>query len=240
MLRLYIANINYFYREEIFLKGCGMVDAVRLAKTDRCKKFQDKARSLCCGLLLQYALGRELGQGTWREDRKPEKLEIRYRYGTGGKPYFSDYPQFYFSLSHSGNYAALAFSDRETGLDIQQKRPVRRETAGRVLSVQEYRRYRELEGEEEKEDWFFRCWCAKESYGKLKGTGLSEDPRWTVLSGDGRSISREADQVPCREYRLAGQYYMNVCARQQDGAESFPDRTEDATQELLDAITKML
>lgn len=236
MLHLYIANINCFCREEIFLKGCGMVDAVRLAKTDQCKKSQDKARSLCCGLLLQYALGMALGRGIWQTDRQTEKLEIRYRYAAGGKPYFLDYPQFYFSLSHSGEYAALAFSDRETGLDIQQERPVRRETVDRVLSVQEYRRYRELEGEEEKTGWFFRCWCAKESYGKLKGTGLSEDPRRTALSGDGRSISREADRVPCREYRLAGQYYMNVCVGQQEGAESFPDRIEDVTRELLSVI----
>lgn len=236
MLHLYIANINCFCREEIFLKGCGMVDAVRLAKTDQCKKSQDKARSLCCGLLLQYALGKALGRGIWQTDRQTEKLEIRYRYAAGGKPYFLDYPQFYFSLSHSGEYAALAFSDRETGLDIQQERPVRRETADRVLSVQEYRRYRELEGEEEKADWFFRCWCAKESYGKLKGTGLSEDSRRTVLSGDGRSISREADRVLCREYRPEGQYYMNVCVGQQEGAESFPDRIEDVTRELLSVI----
>lgn len=40
-----------------------------------------------------------------------------------GKPFFRDLPGIHFSLSHSGEYLACAFSGEETGLDLQDLRP---------------------------------------------------------------------------------------------------------------------
>ncbi len=255
MIRIWIACTDHFQEKEVFTRGCGLLDAVRLEKTKRCKKSQDKARSLCCGLLLQYALGSFLKQGLWQargpSDDAPDavplpgpeerKLAIRYGYGAYGKPYFLDYPQFHFSLSHSGAYAALACADRELGMDLQQSRPVREGTAARVLSPPEYDRYAAQEHVRESAEWFYRCWCAKESYGKLKGTGLLCDPRRITLAADGTAVESGAERALCREYLPVKGYYMNVCVAQTEDAVAetsgkaalFPEAVIDVTEELL-------
>lgn len=159
-----------YLEQDSFRQACELVDAVRLAKIHSCKLAEDKVRSLCCGLLLQYALKKELTdscclmsrtQSTGQKevldvpsagakvastapDARRQPLALRYHYGVHGKPYLTDYPQLYFSLSHSGEYAALAIAECEVGLDIQQKRPISVSMAKRLLSEQEYERYSEL------------------------------------------------------------------------------------------------
>ena len=56
-----------------------------------------------------------------------------------GKPYLSQISgsPIHFSLSHSGNYAVLAVSDRPLGVDIEMIKPYRPKVAQRVFSREE-------------------------------------------------------------------------------------------------------
>lgn len=225
MIKLYLMKTGEEISREVFLSACGRVDPLRLQKINKCRSTEDKVRSLCCGLLLQYAVKRELGMDG------DKTLSLRYEIGRYGKPYLADYPQFHFNLSHSGDYAALAFFEEEIGIDIQKKRPVKETLAKKVLSETEYAQYQEWKkhAESAAEEYFFRCWCAKESSGKLYGMGIQRelcqvccepDPDWNEDSMYGKIISPEGF-VYCREYRIGSGYWMNVCVQEEKREKAF-------------------
>lgn len=87
---------------------------------------------------------------------------------SGGKPVFSRHPELHFSISHSGDLWACAFSDSPIGLDIQKQveKPVER-LARRWFHPMETA-YLESFGF----CGFFAVWCAKESLVKFWGTGI--------------------------------------------------------------------
>lgn len=248
-MKIYLMKTDEYLEQDRFRQACELVDAVRLDKIHSCKLTEDKVRSLCCGLLLQYALKKELAAGQESApdvpsagqkampDARRQPLALHYRYGAHGKPYLTDYPQFYFSLSHSGEYAALAIAECEVGLDIQQKRPIRPSMAKRILSEQEYRRYSGLtalsarsdtqaqagtlaaaQTDTQAQEWLLQCWCAKESYGKLSGKGLLSEPRSINYDAENGRINAAF----CRAYTAPDGYALNVCTYEAYEKAAFP------------------
>lgn len=80
-----------------------------------------------------------------------------------GKPFFPDCADIKFNLSHSGEYAAAAVSDREVGVDIERIRPINPRIAERYLQGI-------VRGSGDAD--IIEAWCRKESYGKFTGSGL--------------------------------------------------------------------
>lgn len=231
-MKIYLMKTDEYLEQDRFRQACELVDAVRLDKIHSCKLTEDKVRSLCCGLLLQYALKKELAAGQESApdvpsagakaasdvpDARRQPLALHYRYGAHGKPYLTDYPQLYFSLSHSGEYAALAIAACEVGLDIQQKRPISPSMAKRILSEQEYRRYSGLT-DMQAQEWLLQCWCAKESYGKLSGKGLLSEPRSITYDAENGRINAAF----CRAYTAPDGYALNVCTYEAYEKAAFP------------------
>lgn len=199
-----------FASEETFRWYCKFLDAFRLQKVNQCKGTEDKVRSLCCGLLLQYAV--------WQETGKKPPIALRYGIGAYGKPYLLDHPRLHFNLSHSGSYAALAVSDAEVGIDIQQSRPVKEAFVKRVLCTAEYEQYERQKAlsDKEAEDYFFRCWCAKESYGKLCGLGLGRVLAEACCEAEKGYIAVQNSCIPCRDYRIGKDCRMNACVYERE------------------------
>lgn len=77
-----------------------------------------------------------------------------------GKPYFPDYPQLHFSLSHTQGAAMVAVGDVAVGVDIERVRPVSGYTMARVAQTTDL-------------DVFFAIWVQREATGKCLGTGIS-------------------------------------------------------------------
>lgn len=125
---------------------------------------KDRLLSLAAGCLLDYGLR---GYGL-QEKTAP------IRYEKNGKPYIEGRPLF-FNLSHSGNFAACAFSDREIGVDVEKIRLPDPALLERVCVADERRYLNTLEGDN-LADQFTMLWTMKESYMKYLGTGLSLDP----------------------------------------------------------------
>ena len=98
--------------------------------------------------------------------------------GEHGKPYFIDFPDIHFNLSHCREAVACAVSNRPVGIDIESVRtPLNQSVARYVLTDDELEAVNnaaipELE--------FIRYWTLKESIVKLTGKGIADDVK-TVL-----------------------------------------------------------
>lgn len=112
--------------------------------------------------LLSYALEKE-----YRMDRLPKIERGRY-----GKPFFSDYPQIHFNISHCNGMAVCALARQEVGIDVEKRRQVSLALVKKALTEQERE---ELQNYSEKdfEMGFLQYWTLKESFIKAIGKGLS-------------------------------------------------------------------
>ena len=127
-----------------------------------------------------------------------------------GKPYLAGNP-LYFNVSHSGEYLALAVSEKPLGVDIQGKKAIRDGMYRKVVRSQET----ELIGQDRERD-FLRLWSLKESFVKAEGKGLrismkdyffeKENERYFVNYGG----QRAAWTFNIEEALIDG-YFISVC-----------------------------
>lgn len=102
-------------------------------------------------------------------------LEKMLEKAVHGKPYFKDFSEIQFSISHSGEYAACALSSVPCGLDIQEMRPLRtKRLLERTMTEAEQRK---IEGAQNREWEFCKHWAMKESFLKLTGEGITRSMR---------------------------------------------------------------
>ena len=158
------------------------IDPARAKTADGMKK-NPKGRAACigAGLLLQKAVkdhnaGISDGDGfSVREIGLDElltgddALDLKYRIGEQGKPYFMDKTLPFFNISHAGGYVALALSDTEVGIDIQNRRNNREtDMAERFFSERESKAVKD----DPDRDIFYKLWSRKEALGKCTGEGV--------------------------------------------------------------------
>ncbi len=103
-----------------------------------------------------------------------------------GKPYLSQrlQPNVHFNISHSCEYALLAFSlAQELGVDIERHDPsaIDEGLLRQCLTESEKLRY-ERALPEERTGFFFDTWARKEAYMKLLGDGLNIPPHELSLA----------------------------------------------------------
>ncbi|MBQ8184617.1 MAG: 4'-phosphopantetheinyl transferase superfamily protein [Lachnospiraceae bacterium] len=107
----------------------------------------------------------------WEQDLQEGQLPPMER-DSCGKPYFPDYPQLHFNLSHTRGCVCCALSDSPVGVDVELRRHMKYEE--RIVgkfSPREQKAWEETpKGRREK--LFFQLWVLKESYVKALGRGL--------------------------------------------------------------------
>lgn len=152
---------------EVFYADVSALDLARdiqisTYRQDRLSRQKtDGQRRKCLGaeLLLNYAVCRHAPGLT-------PPLDIVC--GEYGKPRLRG-GELYFSLSHSGEYAAVAVSDEEIGLDIQENVPYKPAIAARFFTPDEKRH---IDMRADRDAAFTEIWCRKESFVKAGGTGI--------------------------------------------------------------------
>ena len=127
--------------------------------------------------------------------------DIEIHYADLGKPYLSQQfqPNVHFNISHSSEYAVLAFSHtQELGIDSERREPesIDEGLLRQCLTASEKLIY-EQALPEEKTEFFFDTWARKEAYMKLLGDGLNIPPN-------------ELSLCPIRSARETEESY-NVC-----------------------------
>ena len=192
------------------------LDDSRWEKLQSLKIETDKLRSLTSGYLLHKMC----------ENLKIENSQ--YSYGKNGKPYINGFENVAFNLSHSGEYAVLAYSEIGSektsvnlsaessslyaiGVDIQQIRTLRERMQERILHENE----QVPEGLSPEEETLFlnRIWCIKESYVKMTGDGLALDFRKIFIDFEKKRVSADnRPQAVFAEYNDLQGYVMAVCS----------------------------
>lgn len=152
MLNVYYGNIRLVKNPCVFDAWFEKMNQQRKEKILQCQNIEDKQRSLLAGILLQHGLEQTNTDG-----------------------------QLFYSITHSGDFAMCAISDRRVGVDIENRfRKIfleRREEhidriAKKCLTTGELRQYVSVK-KEAKIDSFLYYWTRKESYSKALGKGLA-------------------------------------------------------------------
>lgn len=121
-------------------------------------------QSLYGKLLVQMIVYRRFGIN--RESQK-------YLRGDYGKPYLSNLGDFYFNISHSASVVAVATSNQQIGIDIEQIDCADDAVAKHFFAADE-QEFIAYASAHEKSKRFYQIWTAKEAYIKYCGTGLNK------------------------------------------------------------------
>ena len=92
---------------------------------------------------------------------------------SAGKPYFPDYPDLHFSLSHSKTKVLVALSDHDIGADIEDTRPIPDALPNRLFTAEEQTQFD-----------FFEAWTLREAVFKLKNEDWLMDMRLSKQDGE--------------------------------------------------------
>lgn len=158
-------------------------------RLENCKDADIK-RTLAGRILLFKMIKRIYGK---------DRFEIKYN--KNGKP-LCDFC--FFSISHSGDFAAVAVSDDPIGVDIQIPGGFKKREKYMLFSPSE----NEFVNAENSENRFYTLWTRKEAYIKAAG-GVLSDAAGLSLVGGGRL---EAKLLGYRfETEKTDSYYLTVC-----------------------------
>ncbi len=197
MIRLFVLKIDD-NNEDILLSKMSLLSCEEKDKAVRFKYPRDKALSLG-GRLLLFCFGNRFMNENYvnlnhiddlDEFNKENMADFEIKYDELGKGYVNQYgyanhndnadsevlkeaeDNFYYNISHSGDYVVCAFSDKPVGVDIQKIKSLKENFAKRYFNERD-NIYIESVSESEKTDRMIKVWTAKESYSKLTGKGIS-------------------------------------------------------------------
>ncbi len=122
------------------------------ARRERLLKVEDVEKQrepLCAYLILCLALRQKCG---WKSLPEVALSQL-------GKPYFPEYPDVHFNISHSSGAVLVGVSDQEIGVDIERIRPVGQRMMVRLAHVTT-------------EEAFFQSWVRREARAKRSGAGI--------------------------------------------------------------------
>ena len=190
-----VVQVNQEYIEQHFDELVERLYPERKSRVLAFRRREPAYTSIVAGLLLQTLVEEKLGIS-------PQALVLEKN--ENGKPMVQGYPEFYFNLSHAGDYVVLAHGDVPLGVDIEQIRTQNLHVAKRCYTEAEYAYVTEGDADER----FFYLWTMKESYLKLTGDGISVplnsfeiDPLQQVVKG-----------TPYRySMRRMDDYWLAVC-----------------------------
>lgn len=150
---------------------------------------EDRSLSLLGEALLRYGIAQVFAQDCQNWVRK---------YGTHGKPFWTNHPEIEFNLSHSGDMVLCALGNMPVGVDIQKQRSIKESLVRRVLSSEEEEMYRLSS---DPKDFFYQVWALKESLLKWSGQGITTCLKKISCYPYGRQI--HTNQSDCYPFLLS-------------------------------------
>lgn len=197
-------HADMFAEQEIYERAMAMISADRKKKIEKLKAVQPARLSLGAGILLRLAMER---CGCL------EKIDA-VSYGKYGKPFLRNI-NFYFSLTHSDEYAVCAYADFPVGADLQKTKSKPPKHTKKIFSKEENAFFSSLD-EKQKAELFFQLWTRKESLLKWDGRGLHLPMSEISLISEktfADSIFFEGKKLYFRDYDfLQPAYAFSICS----------------------------
>ena len=103
-----------------------------------------------------------------------------------GKPYFTDFPEIHFNLSHCDGMAVCLLSNYECGVDVEQCRPMRPKIVEKIFTPNEQLA---LQNSDNPDFLFTQIWTLKECYVKAIGKGIAYPLKTLDFQIDGDFVS---------------------------------------------------
>lgn len=223
-IHVFVVKVNCAYIEQHFDELVERLYPERKSRVLAFRRREPAYASIVAGLLLQELAEKMLGIAPC--DLVLDKNE-------NGKPSIQGYPEFYFNLSHAGDYVVLAYGDVPLGVDIEQIRTQNLYVAKRCYTEAEYAYVTDggqisdisggspatktgtdmmpLNQPADVNDRFFYLWTMKESYLKLTGEGISVP----LNSFEIDPFQRAVKGTQYRYYmRRMEDYWISVCAEE--------------------------
>lgn len=190
-------NITLYYMN---VKDISLTtDDISLTRLNKINSYvfnEDKKLSLGAAILLNEAL-------------KPYNLkekDMEISYNKYNKPYFKEYKNIHFNISHSKEMVIVAFSSSDIGCDIEYLRKCDYNIINRYFSSNEKKL---IDKVDDKDALFTRIWTIKESYFKNIGTGINDKVNSTdVLSKEYKICLPNSLKI--KEYKLDN-YFISIC-----------------------------
>lgn len=202
MKQVYKLNTESLDDSDTFFGFYEKLSNKRRQKIDGFRMKKDKLLSLGAGILINKGL----------ETYGLRERNVRIAEGKYGKPYFPDYPDIHFSVSHSEKMVIAVFADTEVGCDIEYMDSVNLELSEKFFCNSEYE-FIMGHKEQERKEAFYRIWTLKESFVKAVGCGMML-PMDEFNIKIGRHIQVE-QHYNNEEYRIEdwkeGEYHAALC-----------------------------
>ena len=184
MIRIYVMNISSLTDEKKYEKAYRLSSSERKKKADVIKNAPDKARCIGAGLLLREAFFRFRKEYEKKDVQNPAgRIGMpREKADQHGRPYLAGEGEIiqtaandgvgftalipYISITHAGDYVAVAMADKRIGVDIERNRKISEGVARRILSEAEQREWEYLP-KEKNNRFLLKIWTCKEAAAKL-------------------------------------------------------------------------
>lgn len=219
MIELLLMEADELKDPVLFERAMDLVGEARRSHVEKLRKNDSKNLSLAAGLLLRYAFFMV---------RNP-KLYDQIQVSPGGKPFLPN-QEYYFSLSHSGQYAICCFSDSPVGCDIEKIREYLPRFTKKIFTADEEATYHSLL-DVEKGMFFYQLWTCKESVTKWMGKGILHPFHFfSVMDGKKvkMSIPMEEINLYLKSYFFEN-YALSLCSERDE----FPREIKRLTSEIL-------
>lgn len=206
-IKIWFCPADELLEKEIFDKYIQKISQYRRDKIEKYRFAKDKALSLAAGLMLSSALK---SKGVMKEN-------IEYIITEHGRPELKYNPEISFNISHSGNIAALIFSETQrVSVDIEQIKKSSEKVVNKFFSSYEQNIYYRKSEIKERDEFFYLCWTRREACGKLIGTGLDFSNMIVINAHDDDFL--RSNGVYIRNIRLNPDYMVSAAS---DGMEIF-------------------
>lgn len=202
MRQIYKFNTEVLEDPEVFFGFYEKLSEKRRQKIDSYRMKKDKMLSLGAGILIDKGLG-AFGL---------REACVRIAEGKYGKPYFPDYREIHFNVSHSEKMVLAVFADTEVGCDIEYMADVDLRLAEKFFCHSEYEYIMEHD-KQERTEAFYRIWTLKESFVKAAGSGMMLPMnKFCIMPGEDIKVEQQYNR---QQYSLQGwkegEYYAALC-----------------------------
>jgi 4'-phosphopantetheinyl transferase len=149
--------------------------SIELEKAQRFYKELDRNRFIIYRSILKFVLAAHTNLNV---------KNIYFDYHFNKKPYLASHPWLYFNISHSEDFAAIAVSRKNVGVDIEYMSKDFDFTS-LLPDVFDAKQILEIQNAADKKHAFYTSWTRKEAFVKALGQGIDENFKY-IPSSDGQ------------------------------------------------------